>query len=724
MSKKWIIPMVAALVLVPTGTSIYYGVQYNNLQHSEQVESNSGLVKTIEELRQSVASLTTEREKLNADLNKITAENEANKALVADLKVQVTNLTAVKTEYEATHAEDTATIASLNSQIDTLNARITTYEATIAENEATIESLTIQKTQLTTQVNSLTARVNTLTEENSTWETNYNNLSLEYDLLSDRFDSLTETSHALQTEIARLNGALTSAQNTDTALVNSLLKDVFADTIIKDTFSDDSCMAGMKYLQTETLLLVYTPSTEIYSILYTSTEAETNIASVAWSENKAVITLANSNTLEVVVPGATTPQASVTFYNGETAVSVVSLDKGTKVSDSEIPTIDNISEDILFAGWSLTSDATNLIDLSLLDINEDITLYARFKQKTWQQISTTESKISNLNSSLHSFNISVDGLLSTDTFRISSDKFAIYDGVDSACEEWYFVGYGQGYSGGDFGYEKDSIPFTFANSQEFTFVSKISSDYVGDVNHHVSLVCEEDGVLKISFFSDIDDDVYISSFDVSSVEVYRYSLLQDIPASKVSVTFKNTDDTTMTVTEVDAGSKLSASNIPYYGYETEEERVVYTLTADGTEIVDLSTLEITENLTLYVRFQNLVTLNGGQDVCFEGINLASSDYKTIDLNGIKSNSEIYFTIHYVVYDEDGNGYDYADEGTFPAELKGTSDTFAWKSGSLKFHCDTDNTLTMSYERGQDDSTTGFVVGAVYGIVQQWQFVSD
>lgn len=380
MSKKWIIPMVAALVLVPTGTSIYYGVQYNNLQHSEQVESNSGLVKTIEELRQSVASLTTEREKLNADLNKITAENEANKALVADLKVQVTNLTAVKTEYEVTHAEDTATIASLNSQIDTLNARIATYEATIAENEAIIESLTTQKTELTIQVDSLTERVNTLTEENSTWETNYNNLSLEYDLLSERFDALTETSHALQTEVARLNGALTAAQNTDTALVNSLLKDVFADTIIKDTFSDDSCMAGMKYLQTETLLLVYTPSTETYSILYTSTEVETNIASVTWSENKAVITLANSDILEVVVPGATTPQASVTFYNGETAVSVVSLDKGTKVSSTDIPTLAD-TDDAFFAGWVLNIDATELVDLSSLDVTENLVLYAKFGQK-------------------------------------------------------------------------------------------------------------------------------------------------------------------------------------------------------------------------------------------------------------------------------------------------------------------------------------------------------
>ena len=132
MSKKgWIIPMVAALILAPTGAATYYGINYTNLQEEHKATNTEA-----DSLKQGMAELLAQKEELAEKLASMTEENEANKALVAQAQ---------------------ADYAAVSSQIDSLNAQISALEENEEENALQIALLEEQKLAATNEVTRLNA---------------------------------------------------------------------------------------------------------------------------------------------------------------------------------------------------------------------------------------------------------------------------------------------------------------------------------------------------------------------------------------------------------------------------------------------------------------------------------------------------------------------------------------------------------------------------------------
>lgn len=130
MSKKgWIIPMVAALILAPTGAATYYGINYTNLQEEQKTTNTEA-----DSLKQGMVELLAQKEELAEKLASMTEENEANKALVAQAQ---------------------ADYAAVSSQIDSLNAQIAALEESEEENALQIALLEEQKLSVTNELTRL-----------------------------------------------------------------------------------------------------------------------------------------------------------------------------------------------------------------------------------------------------------------------------------------------------------------------------------------------------------------------------------------------------------------------------------------------------------------------------------------------------------------------------------------------------------------------------------------
>lgn len=142
MNKKVLFGLMCPLVLVPTATSIYYGVKYNNVRQESQTQDNSGLLQTIEELRAQVKTLTTERDNLLAQLSTLQSSNNEYQSLVTILQTQLGEL---QTQYDndMTLSEEEKT--ELQSRINKLEADIATLNE---EHEAELANLNEQLTQL------------------------------------------------------------------------------------------------------------------------------------------------------------------------------------------------------------------------------------------------------------------------------------------------------------------------------------------------------------------------------------------------------------------------------------------------------------------------------------------------------------------------------------------------------------------------------------------------
>ena len=340
MIKKILGGIVLASLLAGSVCGVVYGVKYNNLSKSEKVVSYDKQTKEIRDLQTQLAKAKGDCDTLQVSLDKMTAENTANYALVEELREEKASLEVEKSNLMAQTNADAATIADLEAQIEEKDSKIAELEATIAVNEETIATLTTDKNNLSARITQLETDLASITEEN---DDNLVQIALlEQQLLE------------AQNEVTRLSGLITDYEN------------------IKNEASQVIFYVGDKNVQTDAIKPNYcvtnlpTNETDTYRIDGWQLEDGTTVDPLTYPITE------DTNFYAVYVN-----KYAVTFMDGETVVSSANV-----AADSFTWEIAPAKDGWTFEGWYLGNTKYTTEDTYAL--TGDVTFTAQYYK--WEMI--------------------------------------------------------------------------------------------------------------------------------------------------------------------------------------------------------------------------------------------------------------------------------------------------------------------------------------------------
>ena len=131
MVRKIIGVIVLCVLLAGAICGLVYGVKYNDLKHTDQVQKYDQLSQENEELKAAILNLEEECDDLSAQIYSLTIENDANKAKVSSLE-------ALKESLLNQAEIDEQALIDLQAQIDQYNAEIASLDAQIASLESNL----------------------------------------------------------------------------------------------------------------------------------------------------------------------------------------------------------------------------------------------------------------------------------------------------------------------------------------------------------------------------------------------------------------------------------------------------------------------------------------------------------------------------------------------------------------------------------------------------------
>lgn len=135
-ASKFFIGLSLAAFLGAGGVATYYGVQYNNLKNSHEIiaEDTTGVKQRLKELNDRIEALIQEKNTQQAQIQRLTQQNEAYLTIIEGLR------------------DD---LANSNLENEELEDQIEDLTSAVAENLATIQQLQTQNTNLLGEINAL-----------------------------------------------------------------------------------------------------------------------------------------------------------------------------------------------------------------------------------------------------------------------------------------------------------------------------------------------------------------------------------------------------------------------------------------------------------------------------------------------------------------------------------------------------------------------------------------
>ncbi len=606
-----------------SGTELYTQEDLNNAYqdgYDTALENKDEYDELISGYRDTITTLNDNISQLNSQITNLKNSNQDCQNQIANLNYAKANLESEIVRLNENKSDNEKTIDSLNSQITSLNSQITNLNDTIDTNEITINSLNNQITSLNTQIaglnqtitnndkiisdlriniNELNAEIERLTNSNQSNQTEINILKNQVNTLNEQIVSLDNqnkeylaTIDSLEAEISQLTAEKnnliienTNYYNTISSLNNQIVNLQNVNTQLENT--NTLHLNTISSLNTQIASL----NQQISDITYQSQNNNSTISSlnakikeleesVQYYENY-IASLENDN------------QVVATFeYDG----SVYNIQMVNKGSTLAVATPQDTNY-VIFNGW--TVDGT-MIDLSTYIINENTKIVADLTYKydvvfkvddtvyNSQIITNNDCPILPENPTKSGYEFdgwSTDGVSvieNVETKKITSNT--TYQAVFTKLHSVKFL------------YEDiTKSTQTIRNGASATFVNVDNTMYKIFNGWKVN-----GSIVDVATYKITTDTTFVADI------TYRYDVVYKV------------DDTPYNSQIITANNYPNLPTNPTKdGYEFEGWSL------NGTDIINTSTLQITNNTTYYAVFSKLYNVS----FVYEGTTIATQSVK-------------------------------------------------------------------------------------------------
>jgi len=585
------------------------------------------LKNTNQDCQNQISSLTNTKNNLENEIIKLNNNKADNEKTIDSLNSQITSLNSEITNLNNTIDANETTINSLNNQITSLNTQIAGLNQTITNNDKTISDLRIN-------INELNAEIQRLTNNNNSNETEISLLRNQVDTLNEQIISLDNqnkeylaTIDSLEAEVSALTAEKhnliienTNYYNTISSLNNQILNLQNVNTQLEST--NTLHLNTISSLNTQIANL----NQQISDITYQSQNHNSTISSlnakikeleesVQYYENY-ISSLENGN------------QVVATFEYDGSVYNIQMVNKGSTLAVATPQDTDYI----IFNGWTVNGA---IIDLSTYIITENVKIVADLTYKydvifkvdntdyNSQIITDNECPIIPENPTKTGYEFdgwSLDGTSIID--NVGTKKITSHTTYQAVFTKLHSV---------KFLYEDTTKSSqTIRNGASATFVSVENTPYKIFNGWKVN-----GSIVDVSTYKITSDTTFVADL------TYRYDVIYKV------------DETNYSTQIITANNYPNLPTNPSKdGYEFEGWSL------NGTDIINTSTLQITNNTTYYAVFSKLYNVSfvyegttiSTQSVKENGkakaINVDNTAYKVF--NGWKVNGEIVDITKYVI----------------------------------------------------------------------------
>lgn len=396
------------------------------------------LVLELKDSKDSLATVTLERDELNISVNQLKNERATLQTQVSDLQSQVEELSIKKTENEAE-------INRLNSEISTKNELISSLQQNKTENEEEITNLTAQVNTLTQQKTENLAEIERLTAELATKTSTIEELNTSISEKEETITSLNAQILSLQNEVTRLTGLLAGYEEikngtfevsfysdetlcvTKVVKYNKCVEDDIENPTKTGYLFDGWSLDGVNVIDYKTITITQNTVfkavyTKAYNVVFVHDKTLSYTSQVRAGTCTTPMTIedttykifngwkVNGEFVDVstyVINQDTTFVADYTYKYDVTFKFKDQVLSSQIVQDGQFATAPTVSDES-FSVWTL--NGTDTVDVSATPITENTEFIGR--EKAWTAIYTSSNKNGDENLS------SVPGLLPTDKFRV------------------------------------------------------------------------------------------------------------------------------------------------------------------------------------------------------------------------------------------------------------------------------------------------------------------
>jgi len=641
-----------------SGTELYTQEDLNNAYqdgYDTALENKDEYDELISGYRDTITTLNDNISQLNSQITNLKNTNQDCQNQIVNLNYAKANLESEIVRLNENKSDNEKTIDSLNSQITSLNSQITNLNNTIDANETTINSLNNQITSLNTQIAGLNQTITNNNKTISDLRININELNAEIERLSNSNQSNATELSILKSQVDSLNEQIISLDNQNKEYLKTI--DLLESEISALTAEKNNLIIeNTNYYNTisslnNQILNLQNVNTQLESTntLHLNTISSLNsqianlnqqISDITYQSqnNNSTITSLNAKIKEL--------EESVQYYenyisnleNGNQVVatfeyngSVYNIQMVNSGSSLAIATPKD-TDYIIFNGWTIDGV---MIDLSTYTITENVKLVAdltyrydvvfKVDDTNYNSQIITNNECSTLPENPTKLGYEFDGW-STDGVSVIEDvatkkitSNTTYQAVFTKLHSVKFL------------YE-DTIKSTqtIRNGTNATFVSVENTTYKIFNGWKVN-----GSIVDVSTYKITSDTTFVADI------TYRYDVVYKV------------DDTTYNSQIITAHNYPNLPTNPIKdGYEFEGWSL------NGVDIINTSTLQITNNTTYYAVFTKLYNVSfvyegttiATQSVKENGkakaINVDNTAYKVF--NGWKVNGELVNIANYAI----------------------------------------------------------------------------
>ncbi len=503
--KKFLIGLLICAFLASSGCAIYYGIQYNNIDQN-QVTDNSGLVQTVNELRETIKKITQEKEGLSvevANLQKdkagLEAKQDVDAQLIASLQADKASLIQAKAQVDSNLATAQETINSLNAQIAEKDNAITALQAQYDARGEEINNLNSQILSLQneiTRLNGLLASYEYLANE--TFEVNfYNGETLVTTKAVRNNTSLTESQVPTLTDEKDIFLGWTKTQN-GTELVTVANEVVTADITYYAVWTR---RAEVKFVDGDNVIDT-SLKVKGTNVVAPANPSKAGFEFLGWAKSpngEIVLVTEELVTEDVTYYAVWTEKYVVTYVDGTTTLSTEEVVAGNKANVPSAPTK---------SGWTFDGWYRNGVKITTSNFKPtaDTTLKAQYYK--WNSLNMSPSYGASIKD-LSTYTI--NGLKAGDKVRATfTVGVSYYTDEDGNWASYTYTTNNQFAYGG-----------TAKHITETSFYAS-GPVYSGDFSVSISFSCKSANTLNISQSASVtnpDNDINISSLYLYGVEV-------------------------------------------------------------------------------------------------------------------------------------------------------------------------------------------------------------
>lgn len=514
------------------------------------------LVLELKDSKDSLATVTLERDELNISVNQLKNERATLQTQVSDLQSQVEELSIKKTENEAE-------INRLNSEISTKNELISSLQQNKTENEEEIANLTAQVNSLTEQVNTLTqqktenlAEIERLTAELATKTSTIEELNTSISEKEETITSLNAQILSLQNEVTRLTGLLAGYEEikngtfevsfysdetlcvTKVVKYNKCVEDDIENPTKTGYLFDGWSLDGVNVIDYKTITITQNTVfkavyTKAYNVVFVHDKTLSYTSQVRAGTCTTPMTIENTtykifngwkvngefvDVSTYVINQDTTFVADYTYKYDVTFKFKDQVLSSQIVQDGQFATAPTVSDES-FSAWTLNGSDT--VDVSATPITENTEFIGR--EKTWTAIYTNSTGIpvGVLDASLRNY---FPKLKTNSIFRVSYSCLYVCFKAATKTMDGYIKSDGVTVASHNFenSFPTDCFNGTVLNNEVVTINSKFSNI---TVIFNLKLNCVKDGKLNEVFNvvsgGNAAYKVVNAAFYITKIEIYE-----------------------------------------------------------------------------------------------------------------------------------------------------------------------------------------------------------